>query len=404
MNLQTQTRSDARLSASPARVCYVIDKLDDAGTERQLLALLKNLDRDRVEPFLCLLDGTDAKSREMTPDDCQVLRLGVKSLLSGQALRQARVLRRFLIERRIDVVQLHFPDSTYFAAPVARLAGVRQVIRTRRDLGYWMQPRDRVLARVYDRLFVDGVIANCGACRESLMAEGTDGSRIHVCENGIAMEPFLTIAPLDEIAPKTRVGLVANLRSIKDPGLFVRAAISLCERRREAQFHLAGKGELEAELMQRVNAKKLNDRIRFHGSVSTLEFLHGIDIAVLCSKSEGLSNAVLEYMAAGRAIVVTNVGGNPDLIADGVTGLVTPVGDADALAAAIERLLVDAPLAARLGAAARERVRQRNAWPAASRNMEDIYDRLLGRPTPRVETARQATPSPTTEHSAQLVG
>src|SRR5436309_10204585 len=120
----------------PVRVCFLIDELATAGTETQLLALVRRLDRRRVRPHLCLLRGDGAASRALEPDDCRVLRLGVRSLRSPAALAGAWRLARFLRRERIDVLQVYFPDSTYFGVPVGRLAGVPAVVRTRNNVGH----------------------------------------------------------------------------------------------------------------------------------------------------------------------------------------------------------------------------------------------------------------------------
>src|SRR5262249_10125049 len=102
-----------------------------------------------------------------------------------------------------------------------------------------------------------------------------------------------------------------------------------------------------------------------------------VDLAVLCSRSEGASNAILEYMAAGRAVVATAVGGTPQLLEDGVHGLLVPPGNAPALATALLRLLDDPALAARLAAAARQRVRERHDARVRAGRYEALYDKLL---------------------------
>lgn len=108
-------------------------------------------------------------------------------------------------------------------------------------------------------------------------------------------------------------------------------------------------------------------------------FLGGLDVAVLCSHAEGMSNALLEYMAAGRAVVATTVGAAPVLIEDGVHGLLVPPGDAQKLADGIERLLDDRELAQRLGAAARRRVWEQYGREAMIRRFEEFYLSLVPR-------------------------
>src|SRR6476661_598130 len=102
---------------APVRVCFMIDRLTRAGTETQLLALIRELDRGRVEPTLVLLDGEDDISRALEPADCPVLRLGVRKFVSVTAARAAMRLRAFWRETRPDVLQTYFLDSAYFGVP-----------------------------------------------------------------------------------------------------------------------------------------------------------------------------------------------------------------------------------------------------------------------------------------------
>ncbi len=109
----------------PVRVCFMIDKLFPAGIELQLLLLIKRLDRSRVVPYLCLLDGTDQQTRSLEPKDCPLIRLGVRHLCRPSSVLAGIRLARFLRRERIDVVHPLFPDSFYFGVPVAKLCGFR---------------------------------------------------------------------------------------------------------------------------------------------------------------------------------------------------------------------------------------------------------------------------------------
>jgi len=363
----------------PVRVCFVIERLGIGGTERQLLALIGGLNRSRVQPYLCLLDGSDELSRSLEPKDCPTLRLGVRSLLRPSTVRQAWRFARFLRRERIDVVQVMFPDSTYFAVPVARLAGVPRIVRARRNLGYWMKPIDRLLGRVVSRL-VDVTLTNCEACRKAVIRqEGARPESVVVLENGIDMEPFLRIpAPaVSENGRPRRVGMVANLRPVKGTDVFARAAAIVRSRRSDVVFEIAGAGD-DAGLVRLAERLGVRDHLRLAGHVADVpQFLGRLDVAVLTSHSEGLSNALIEYMAAGRPIVATAVGGNFELIEDGVHGLLVRPGDPHAMAAAVERLLRDRELAARLSAAARARALERYSLHRATRDFEQFCGQLV---------------------------
>jgi len=367
-------------SRRPVRVCYVIDRLRVAGTETQLLHLIRGLDQTRVVPHLCLLDGSDELSQSLEPSGCRVVRLGVRSLHGWSTVAAARQFMRFLREQQIDVVQMHFRDSTYFAAPLARLVGVKQIVRTRRDLGFWMRPVDRWLTRFYNRL-TTATIVNCGACREAVIAqERTPRESVTVLENGIDLTPLLAVPPVSETAgqPIRRVGMVANLHAVKGFDVFLRAAAIVSEQLPDVRFQLAGTGD-EAMARRLMREGGIEHRCELRGTVRNVPaFLGELDVAVLASHSEGLSNALIEYMAAGRPTVATAVGGNVELLDDGVHGLLVPPGEPVALAAAMLRMLTHPTLAVQLGEAARRRAAERFSRAAMVRRHEDYYRRLVG--------------------------
>jgi glycosyltransferase involved in cell wall biosynthesis len=366
-------------SPRPVRVCFVIDELVPAGTEGQLLALIRHLDRRHVWPYLCLLRGDNPVSQALEPDDCPILRLGVGSLHHPRTLLRMGRFLRFLHRERIDVVQTYFADSSYFGIFTAWLAGVPHRIRTRNNVGHWLTPLHRRMGRLLNA-FTTQTIANCAAARQALLtAEQPRPETVLVLENGVDLDRFRTVPPqAARLAAAPRIGVVANLRPVKGLDVFVRAAALVHTRHPQAVFTVAGEGELRKALEQQAAAAGLAEHFSLPGSVVDVpDFLAGLDVAVLCSHAEGMSNALLEYMAAGRAIVATRVGAAPELIADGVHGLLVPPGDAPKLAEAITRLLEDRELAQRLGAAAQRRAHQRYSREAMVRRFEEFYLSLV---------------------------
>jgi glycosyltransferase involved in cell wall biosynthesis len=339
------------------------------------LALIRHLDRRRVWPYLCLLRGDNPVSQALEPDDCPILRLDVRSLRHPRTLLRAWRFLRFLRRERIDVVQAYFADSSYFSIPTAWLGGVPHRIRTRNNMGHWLTPLHRRLGRLLN-VFTTRAIANCEAARQALIAaEQTRPETVLVLENGVDLNRFREVPPLT-VRPATRshVGVVANLRPVKGLDVFVRAAALVHRRHPRAVFTVAGEGELRADLEQQAAAEGLAGNFSLPGSVADMPgFLAGLDVAVLSSHAEGMSNALLEYMAAGRPIVATAVGAAPELITNGIHGLLVPPGDAQKLAEAIERLLTDRELSQRMGAAARRRAWDRYSREAMVRRFEAFY-------------------------------
>jgi len=175
-----------------------------------------------------------------------------------------------------------------------------------------------------------------------------------------------------------RIGLVGNLRRVKNIDGLIRAAVIVRESHPECRFEVAGEGEQRAELQSMIDARSLNDHFVLRGSIGDVPaFLAEQDIAILCSHSEGMSNALLEYMASGRAIVATTVGGNAQLVHHEQQGLLIPAGDDRPLADAMRRL-IDAPsLAQKWGAAARKRVEAEYSREAMRERFEDYYESLM---------------------------
>jgi glycosyltransferase involved in cell wall biosynthesis len=364
----------------PVRVCFMIDSLQPAGTETQLLALIRHLDRSRVRPALCLLDGEGELSRSLEPADCPVLRLGVTGLSRPRTLAKAFRLASFLRRERVDVLQVYFPDSTYLGVPVAWLARVPRIVCTRNNIGYWTTPMHCRLLRLCHRLSTS-LVANCQACGQAVTdGEGLSPKRIAVLENGVDLSRFPEPLrwPHSAPGPARRIGITANLRPVKDLQVFVRAAREVVDSHPHATFHIAGEGELRSELEKLIADLKLTDRVFLPGTIQDVPgFLGELDIAVLCSRSEGMSNAILEYMAAGKAIVATAVGGNVQLLEHERHGRLVSPGDPHRLAESLRRLLDDSDLAIRLARAARQRVEERYSREAMIRRFEDFYEELV---------------------------
>jgi glycosyltransferase involved in cell wall biosynthesis len=375
----------------------MIDRLGVAGIECQLLLLLAHLDRSRIEPTLCLLDGSDESLRALEPDNLPVVHLGVHSLLRPSTLLKAARFAHYLRRQRIDVLQPLLPDSLYFSALAGKMAGVR-VVRFRVDLNYWMGRIDRWALRAL-RPCIDATIANCEACKQVVIAqERGDAASIAVIPNGIDLERFVSVRALDAL-PKDRpqrVGIVANLRPVKNLEMLIQTAANLRAGHPRLHVAIAGEGPSRARLESLCRELDLQGQVELPGTVTDVPaFLESLDVAVLCSHSEGAPNAIMEYMAAGRPIVATDVGGNRELLCDGAYGLLVPPGDVAALTAAIDRLLRDRPLACRLGASARQRAMTEYGVAMQVGRYEVFYrtlvdDRRDGRRTPSESYAELA--------------
>jgi L-malate glycosyltransferase len=368
----------------PLRVCFMIDNLRVAGVESQLLLLLNRLDRSRIQPCLCILNGASEASRSLEPGDCPVLRLEVKALHHPSSLPRSLRLARFLRRERIDVLQTFFADSTYLGVLAGKLARVPCIVRSRLDIGFWVRPIDRLLGRICSRL-VDATVANCEAARQSVIAdERARPDSVVIIPNGVDLSRFQPVAAIRAAKRATAgpvVGAVANLKPWKNIDVLVRAAAKLAETHPTMVFRVAGAGECRAELEQLIGSLGLQDRFKLLGTVTDIPaFLADLDIAVLCSQTEGAPNAIMEYMVAGLPIVATAVGGNAEMIDAELSGLLVPAGDVERLAAAIDRLVRDKSLAARLAENAKDKaIREYGVEAYVSRYVRLYAGLLQGR-------------------------
>ncbi len=354
---------------NPVPILFGIDAMALGGTELQLRGLIDRLDRRRFEPHLLTLGNRDAA---LLPADCAHLDLQVTSLASPRTLREMARTIRYLRRHRIAIVQSFFQDATLFCVPAARIAGVPMRLVSFRDLGFWRTPGQvRALRAVYG--LATGFVANSAAVRDRFCdLDGLDPARFTVIPNGLDVSRFAFRAP-DE--PPLVVGALGNLnRAVKRMDLLVEAAGLLAPRHPDVRWEIVGDGHLRPGLEARARALGLGDRLTFSGQLADAgAALRRWDVGVLPSDSEGFSNAILEYMLSGCAVVATDVGGNREAIQDGQTGCLVPPGDAGALAAALDRLLSGGGLARRLAASARAVAESRYSWEACLAAHETLY-------------------------------
>ncbi len=290
---------------TPIRVSFMIDDLSRAGTESQLLALIRGLDRRHFSPSLVLLNGEGESSRTLEPADCPILRLGLKKLASVKALSAAKWLRAFWRQHRPDLAQIYFHDSAYFGVPVARLCGIKHVVRVRNNLGYQQTNKHRLMSRLI-RPLVSGVLTNSELGREAIAAmDRMPAERVTVIENGVDLERYGSVgrAVLSEssIGPDSRresatltVGCVANLRAIKNIDGLMRAAVRVLERYPQTRFEVAGDGEQRAELEKQHAELNLGERFVLRGSVADVARLW----KTLGADDPLVRRAVAGYLAA----------------------------------------------------------------------------------------------------------
>ena len=368
----------------PVKVLLVVDSLTpEAGTENQIVELVRRMDRSRVELFVaCMEDG--ARLQALAPWATPWV-FPAPGIFSWSGLQQALRLRRLLATHKIDVVHTFMVRACAFGVIAAYRGNCKAILTSRRNLGYNIGFKYRLLFKVLNRM-TTRVLANSDQARRvSAANEGIDPARIDVLYNGVDLQRFsqsrdpAIAARWNLPASAPIVGLVANLRPVKNQKLFLQAAQIVAAQVPEVVFVLAGRGEPEMvrELQTLAQHLGLTERVRWVDQEDVAKLLPWLSIGCLASSSESFSNSILEYMAAGLPVVATRVGGIGEAVEDQNTGFLVDSGDAPQFAQALLQLLRDENLRCSMGERGRQRCREQFSLEAAAQRHADFYRCLV---------------------------
>lgn len=368
-----------------ARVLQLVNSFHLGGTEGQVVELLRGLrGRCRASAAAIRLEGahlTAVRALGIDPAEFRLDGSVLRPMTAWQVLR----LARHVASERIELVHAQDFYSALVGVPGARLGGAKVVVN-RLDLAHWLSPGQRIALAAATRA-ADRVVVNARAIREQLVREERlPRGRIAVIPNGIDLARFDRMrrgaleAPLPEANGSVRVAHVANMNhAVKAQEDLLEAMHFVARRGAKAELFLIGDGPRRGGL--EALARKLGvERIaHFLGRREDVPAVLGrAQIGVLCSRAEGLSNAVIEMMAARLPVVVTDAGGNRELVRHGERGLVVPVGAPRALAEALLAMAASKPLRERMGAAGRAFVERELGLDRLVRRHDALYREVLG--------------------------
>lgn len=365
------------------KLTFIIDTLDTnlAGTENQLIKIINGVDKDRFDvELICFRDAPWFQANKAVLP-CRTKLFSIARFKKPGTYLSFIGLVKYLRSSKPDVVHTFFPVGNIVGVFASRLAGVKAIISSRRDYGEWMSPRYLMFTKLANR-FVTKIIANSNPVKElTLQREKADKDRLGVIYNGIDLEVYKGIER-DRRLKKTLnipegnlvVGIVANFRPMKHHYTFIKAAAEVLKARKDVTFLLMGGGRLKSEMEKLADELKISKNLLFLGSQKeVLPYLSIMDVGVNCSEGEGLSNAVMEYMCAGVPCVVSQAGGNPDLIQDGVNGYTFAIDDHKALASLLLKLFEDGRARERFVAEARKKIETEMSLGVILSKYEDLY-------------------------------
>lgn len=369
----------------PVPIAYFIDHLKVGGAQRHLVEVLRRLDRQRFAPQVWTLRGEGELIQEAEQLAIPVRSFGLGSRL--QDLHTVALLRRTaqtLRREHVQIVHTYLSFANIVGTLAAAFARVPVLLVSKRSLDSYHRKFEAWSHWAINR-FADKVVANADAVKDFVVkTEGCPAGKIVVIPNGVNDE-FVTHSSRDQeraafgFKPDERViGTLGRLAWKKGQEYFLEAAATILQTDPRVSFALVGDGPLRSQLEEKTRKLGIAPRVKFLGQrLDSQAMISLFDIFVLPSVIEGMPNALLEAMALEKPVVVTEAGGNAEVVHHEESGLVVPIRNAEAMAQAILRLLKDNVLAQRLAAAARQSVHQHFSFRHTLQAMQTLYEEML---------------------------
>ena len=357
------------------RIEHIAKVAGISGSENHLLLLLPDLRARGHDVRLVMLHegepGAEALAVRLEREGVPVERLRMRLALDPLAFsRLARSLRR----RRPDVVHTHLVHADFHGLPAGRLVRAPLLVSTKHGFNPFRGGRAFAVAdRAFARLADVHVAISRGLAHYLAESEGFDEHAFEIVHYGVAAGP-----PPPPLPAGPRLSVVGRLIPIKGHDVLLEALVRVREAVADVTLEIAGDGPLDAELRAKVARLGLTDTVSFLGRVSpAAPVFERAAVVVVPSRGEGFGMVALEAMERGRPVVASDVGGLPEIVEHGVTGIVVPPDDPERLAAALVALLRDPGRAAALGAAGRERALAAFSQARCTDRVEELYRAAL---------------------------
>ena len=373
------------------RLIKVVPTLLCGGTETQFMTLARSLDPDRFSLRFACLRKWGPFVDELTQRSIPLQEYDIATFRSWHALTQQARFARDVRRHGIDIVHTYSFYGNVFAVPPGHFAAP-VVVASIRDRGLYLTRMQKRVQKHVCRL-ADCVLVNAQAVKDWLVHDGFDARRITVIPNGIDTSRFN--APADRGAQRRSFGwsaavrlvaVVSRLHRMKGIEDFLDGAAIIAATRQDVRFLVIGEPSpvdnipYRDELIERARRLGIGDRVIFTGLRADVpQLLGAVDVSVMPSLNEALSNVLLESMAAGAAVVATDVGGTTEALQHERNGLLIPPSSPTAMAAAIERLLANPTWARELGAHARQSIADTFSLERMVAATAGVYEDLLAR-------------------------
>lgn len=357
------------------------------GAEKQIYELAKGLNKSKYRVSVISLDCQGRASREaIEAIGCEFFVFRISRIYGLSGFIQGRRFFQYLKQSHVDILQTYHFSSDIWGTFWAHLAGVKKIVSNRRDMGFWRKGL-HVQAYCLINPWVTKIVAVANSVKEMIVeSEKVSEHKIAVIYNGIeqssAFSSQLSAASLKEqlgISERdTVIAHVANLKPVKGHSFLLQAMAGVVKEFSNVKLFLVGKDEMNGELQRLAGELNIQDNVIFLGRRDDVPTILALSyFCVLTSLSEGMSNAILEYMLAGKAVVATRVGGNSELVSHGTNGLLVEKEDAEGLKNAIVQLLRSPAEASRMGENGFKRVESEFSMAGMVRKYENFFESLV---------------------------
>lgn len=352
------------------------------GAEKQIFELVKGLDKSKYNVFVASLESYGQAPRDLIEavgGHLEVFRVVRIYGLTG--LIQGIKFFRFLKKNKVDILQTYHFSSDIWGAFWGRLARVPIIMSNRRDMGFWRSFFHIWTYRLVNK-WVKKVIVNASPMRDHFIrTEGLPFDKFEVIYNGVELPEIHKLPSNEEIRSKFKISKddivfmhVANFKPVKGHTYLLKAFKEVLSHHPNTRLFLIGEDTTNGAIHALANELGITNQVVFigkHPDVKSL--LPAADICLLPSLSEGMSNSILEYMATAKPVIATNVGGNPELIDDGVHGILVEKENIPQLRDAMLKLITDPALRNTMGNNGLEKVRRYFSMNAMIANYERLY-------------------------------
>ncbi len=342
------------MKSKKINIMYIIDSIGWAGAQTHLLSVLTNINYNNFNVSVVCLRSSGEQFHVLKELPIDTLVLNLENLMSPlKTLNAIFELNKFLKKSKTDILHSYMFNPNLIASIMAWIPWRRfKLITTRRDTGYWHQQHHWWLYRFMNIMTTKIIAVSSQVKKESVDKEGVSPEKIITIFNGIDLGVFNSdVINRDKVRSSFDIkenefviGILAAMRPEKRHDIFIDAARKVIEELDDVKFMIVGDGykETRDNINGLIADYKLKDKFILTGALlDVVPALASFDVSVLCSDTEGMSNTVLQSIAMGKATIVTDVGGNPEVIEDRLNGILIPPNDPDALAKSIIDLYRD---------------------------------------------------------------